>query len=1219
MVLSTTDTLIGALAARPFAPDEIVVALRLPDTGTDWNGAVDELDAYLRAHGPSPDSPRAVVSSTVLLTQAAGPDPFVMVQLGLAPGSDVRGTISALMAAPGLSSLAWAVPNYLYAASGDAVPNDPLFVEQYNVNLTRAVEAWEHVPAGSPVVVAIADDGVAWDHPDLAPNLWTNPNEVFGNGIDDDANGYVDDYYGWDFGDHDNNPYPFTIELEGVLLGDVHGTHVAGIIGAATDNATGIAGAAGNHSRIMPLRLGYGAASWSSATFAAAYAYAADNGAHILETSRYIDDLVGDPVFTAALDYAYSRGVLIFNSASNNNELNPARQAYEQFLLVVNTDSADVKNPTSNYGTGMDLAAPGTAIVSTVIASGYATYTGTSMATPLAASAAALIWAKHPTWTREQVAAQLLGTTDSIAGQNPKYVGLLGAGRVNHLRAVTETLAAPRLAGLIGLPGSGTITTVAPTSFSVRVASVLDRASVHDEANWELRSAGADGAFDTSDDVLVPLTRLTDYKIGTNQITFQVSAMAAGHYRFRALAAGLVDPFGTHLDGNGDGAAGDDFIQDFFFAPVPPSFVGPDAYGYVAQIIAPGFQDITASGIQILGAGDDTAITLTSAQLGSFHFQFYGVDYTTFTITSNGVVALGGGTVDFNNTALGAASPALIAPFWDDLVLGSSGLFAKLSGSGANQRLTLQWQNARFFRGTSDPITFQMVLDQADNSIEFHYLDLASAGSSGSLGAGATIGIKDASPQSLTSPAHRLLVSLDNPSSPFVGSGQSARIFRNLAPIAAAAGPYTIHEGDSLVLSAAGSSDPDPGQTLSYSWDVDGDGVFTDAAGAAPVLPWTQLAALGIADGPFSGTVRVRVADNFGLATVSAASSLSVSNQSPVAALAGPSASVRGEPISFLLSATDPSSVDQAAPFTFEIDWDGNGSTDQTVVGPSGITIDHVFLASGTHAVKLVATDKDGGTSASASHLVTTTDWSFRPDPLDPLKTDLIWGGTPGLDAFGFVPGFVLTQALNNQFFLTGPQITFVGTYTGKLIVYAQDGDDLVFADVLNGPVWFFGGDGNDVLVGGRGSDRLDGGAGHDILFGGTLESDGDDTLRGGAGDDLLVGHFGADLLQGGLGSDLLIAGSLNFGILVSNSAFAFQAEWLSSRPIAEKVANITGVGTGDRDNNDYFLVPGITGLTDAAVDQLFGDEEADWLVYDFESDLDPASDPLDLATDLTP
>jgi subtilisin family serine protease len=298
---------------------------------------------------------------------------------------------------------------------------------------------------------------------------------------------------------------------------------------------------------------------------AEAFRYAVDNGARILVTSYNIDPLVGDPIVTAAFNYAYDRGALMFNSAGNTTRRDPVRQAFTQVLLVANTDQNDQKYDSSNYGSGIDLAAPGAVIYST-IPGGYGYMSGTSMAAPNAAGVAALIWAANPAWTRDQVAAQLLGTVDSIDAQNPLYVGLLGAGRVNASRAVTETLAPPRLIPL-ELPAEGTmITTPQTLTFAFHVPDVLDVATVT-TSSFELRGAGPDGLFDTADDRPAPLVPADGmpYRVGTNRVSVQSASLTPDHYRFtvRSGAAGLRDPFGAALDGNGDGTSGDPITRTF--------------------------------------------------------------------------------------------------------------------------------------------------------------------------------------------------------------------------------------------------------------------------------------------------------------------------------------------------------------------------------------------------------------------------------------------------------------------------------------------------------------------------------------------------------------------------------------------------------------------------------------------------------------------------------
>ncbi|MFO0946519.1 MAG: S8 family serine peptidase [Planctomycetota bacterium] len=545
-------------ATRAYVPDELILAVR---------AAVSPLDpvSYFASYPWPSEFGSAHIDSAEWILSASDDagDPLSLLKVRFNQEIPLFAAMSSLDSLP---DVLWASLNFIYERPNepqDLTPDDPLAGSQYHHALMKNIQAWDITLGAPSIIIAVTDDGVDIDHEDLEANIWVNPGEIAGNGIDDDGNGYIDDVNGWDFSSNDNNPNP--------VGSDSHGTHVAGIAAAVTNNDIGIAGTAGN-ATIMPIRF-YGSGAWTSSVIAASYAYAVNNGAKIISTSYSIDHFWGDPTFTAGIQYLYDQGGLHFNSAGNDNTLNPARQQFDQSIFVSNTNSLDKKNGSSNYGWGIDIAAPGTSIYATLPGDGYGTKSGTSMSTPNVAGVAALIWSLHPTWTREQVVAQLLGTTDNIDALNPNYAGLLGSGRVNSYRALTETLAAPKIKGIVEIAAEGSIINQALSTITVELGSVFDPTSIASSGSWELEYAGFDDIFGTEDDTFLSINLETNYMFGTNRLKFNVAGgMYEGNYRFVAHAGGLANPFGTALDGNGDGIAGDDFVRNFQVDFPPATF-----------------------------------------------------------------------------------------------------------------------------------------------------------------------------------------------------------------------------------------------------------------------------------------------------------------------------------------------------------------------------------------------------------------------------------------------------------------------------------------------------------------------------------------------------------------------------------------------------------------------------------------------------------------------
>jgi subtilisin family serine protease len=332
-------------------------------------------------------------------------------------------------------------PNYEYYGEfkdvSDNTPNDTNFSKQFHHTMIETTKAWSTTKGSKEVIVAVTDNEFQIDHKDLQTTWWSNQNEIPGNGIDDDKNGYIDDVIGWDFIGKDNN-----VDSESE---STHGTHVAGIIAATANNTLGGTGIAPGV-KVMPLRWYGSEASWTSAIIAETYHYAVDMGAKIITTSYNIDWLIDDQVYLDAIKYIRDNNVLIFNSAGNGNQKNPPRQKIEDVILVCSVKSKDAnsqdkRSSFSNYGTGIDICAPGDPVYSTTQSSSgvqdaYGDLQGTSMAAPAAAAVAALIWSAHPNFTDEEVRERLYDSADEIDSKNFWYKGKLGAGRINALKAV---------------------------------------------------------------------------------------------------------------------------------------------------------------------------------------------------------------------------------------------------------------------------------------------------------------------------------------------------------------------------------------------------------------------------------------------------------------------------------------------------------------------------------------------------------------------------------------------------------------------------------------------------------------------------------------------------------------------------------------------------------------------------------------------------------------
>ena len=362
---------------------------------------------------------------------------FGIYRVNLNPTDTVTSATSKLATLPGVQS---AQPDYKIQI--ERTPNDPSFTSQWAFNNTgqnggragadiRLPAAWNVSTGTGNTIVAVIDTGIDYRHPDLAPNLWQNPGEIPGNGIDDDGNGFRDDRIGANFIDNTGDPYDT----------NSHGTHVAGIIGAKGGNAVGVAGIDWNV-RIMALKF-IGPNGGFTSDAVRAMNYAVTNGAKIINNSWGGGGY--DAATSAAIVRARNAGVIVVNAAGNNGSDNDQSAFYpanyitqsDNVITVAATDSQDKLSSYSNFGrTTVTLGAPGTDILSTLPNNRYGSYSGTSMATPMVSGALALLWDQHPTWNYQQIIAKLKSSVDVLPSLTGKTIT---GGRLN----VAKLLDAP--------------------------------------------------------------------------------------------------------------------------------------------------------------------------------------------------------------------------------------------------------------------------------------------------------------------------------------------------------------------------------------------------------------------------------------------------------------------------------------------------------------------------------------------------------------------------------------------------------------------------------------------------------------------------------------------------------------------------------------------------------------------------------------------------------
>ena len=428
-------------------------------------------------------------------------------------GSSISAAMSVYQAKNGVQVVA---PDYRFSVQ--TTPNEQSYASQWGLNNNGtagadigAQQAWQYGTTTN-VVVAVIDSGVDYTHQDLASNIWQNASEISGNGIDDDRNGYVDDVRGWDFASDDNNP----MDENG------HGTHVAGTIGAVGNNGIGVSGVAWGV-KIMALKFMDASGSGSLSDAIQAIDYARNMGAKVINASW------GGGGFSAALQQAITRfqnagGIFVAaagNESSNNATVAAYPANYSGVISVGASTRTDSLASFSNYGTNVDVVAPGASILSTLPGNRYGNLSGTSMASPHVAGALALLWGQNTTLSATAITNAILNNTDNVLRGSVSQYGRIDLGKA---AAALKGSSSTGNGGGGSSNGSGNTSPTEPR----RIYSVTAPRFLAD-ATWR-------GATSTN----VPIQIADDIRIEDINVNLSIA-----HTWLRDLSIQLISPDGT--------------------------------------------------------------------------------------------------------------------------------------------------------------------------------------------------------------------------------------------------------------------------------------------------------------------------------------------------------------------------------------------------------------------------------------------------------------------------------------------------------------------------------------------------------------------------------------------------------------------------------------------------------------------------------------------------
>lgn len=534
-------------------------------------------------------------------------------------------------------------PNGLYKAN--AVPNDPLYPQEWQLSNTgqdvqgitgtvgsdiSAEAAWDTTVGSRNVIIGVIDTGVQVNHPDLLANIWRNPNEIVGNGIDDDGNGYIDDITGYDFGELDNNPD----DVQG------HGTAVAGTIGAVGNNGIGVTGVAWNVS-ILPLKIATAGGGLTLEAIVAAHDYVTmmrNRGVNVVATNNsygafapaFYADQAGPVAERQAIQRYIDSGGIFVAAAGNDGADNdsttrafPASYNLPGIISVAATDNQDRLANFSNYGVqNVDLAAPGVNVRTTAINSSYTYISGTSFASPMVAGAIAILKTVKPTASAFDIRQVLIDSSDQLPGLQNRVTS---GGRINLARAIQIlSVEGPVLRAI----NPGPVTTQIDSTSGLPVSTVaftFNKAIASGSLSTSgviMTGAGTDGVFGNGDDFVVPIASVAlstssnnVVDVGLNLTSFPLNRLPIGKYQFTLQPANFKDTNGNFLNGNLSGGAAQ--VQSFDVVAAAGENEPNDTFGTATRV------NFNAS-----GQASFNGITLGNGAFAGLDVDIYRVDLT---------------------------------------------------------------------------------------------------------------------------------------------------------------------------------------------------------------------------------------------------------------------------------------------------------------------------------------------------------------------------------------------------------------------------------------------------------------------------------------------------------------------------------------------------------------------------------------------------------------